>query len=592
MNIEPTQTSDVPVTLPLGLPGLKVMQKNCHFIRKTCLPERQPLMTDEICDAILSNAVSFDGGIEFAHQSTCGRENYAAPYIDGKLEQFQRQEFVVGCRRIQEIGFTGCPSGGCTLPSGQTAQSPSELWEWSDTGWNGIPDTIILQSFRERYFPGGLSYSQENYRGYQKGAFEKIDEQSGIHKKLIAHLGQYATASRLSSLSKLLQSSVSETPQVIASNRDYVCLNNGSLNITTLEVEPHSPMRNLQHRLNYEWDANATCPRFEEFVATIFAPDADRIAKAEFLQEWTGYLLVPDTSLQKMAWLVGGGGNGKSVYLGVIGKLLGEQYVSTAMLDRLDRPYVRAELTGKLANISYEIAAGAVIKDAFLKSIVAGDPIEAAYKRKPSFSFFPTARLMASTNNLPQPKDMTDGFNRRLIILPFNRQFKMEEQNPLLLEQLIAELPGILVWAIHGLRRLRQRGRFAIPPSSEQALDIFRTESNPVKQFAEECLAISSDNRGIPSTDLFRVFVSWCAERKLDCRNINLFGRAMHSLGYHKRKSGREFWLVKPNATNGPYFAQRKSMMAPSAMPVVDLPRAMLPMPASIVSTGTAVAMN
>lgn len=578
MNIEPNaNNNDQADQLLPGLPGLKVVQQHCHFMRQASMPTRQVSVSDDLSTSMLSNAVYFDGGLELAHQACAVRTGYVESDLNNRMIELKQQP-VTGCEAIRELGFRGCPTEGCTLPSGKKACAPAEMWEWNGIGWNGVPDPIILNAFRERHFPGGLIYSSENFQGYRKGAFERLNENAEIDKMLVRHLAQSASAPRVKSLGALLKSTVAELPQTAVPNRNFLCLTNGTLNLTTLQLEGHDRQHNLQHRIEHAWQPEAACPQFLQFLDQVFEPDSDRIEKIAFIQELMGYLLVPDTSLQKMVWLVGPGGNGKSVLLGVLVKLLGEKYVSTALLDRIDQPYVRAELMGKLLNISSEIPARAMIKDAFLKAIVAGELIEAAYKRKPSFSFAPVSRMIASTNNLPEPKDVTEGFNRRLVIVPFNRKFAESEQNPLLLAQLYEEIPGILKWAVDGLIRLRARGKFAVPPSSAAALEAFKVEANPIRQFSDECLIVSPNNKGIPATDLFKVYVDWCSERKLPCGNIISFGRGLADLGFKKRKSGKEFWLVSPNESNGPYFAQRHVLMGQSSMPVVAKPITAAPM--------------
>ncbi len=142
--------------------------------------------------------------------------------------------------------------------------------------------------------------------------------------------------------------------------------------------------------------------------------------------------------------MVGAGGNGKSVLLTTLTHLVGRSNVSNAHVERLGDKFVRAELEGKLINISAEMSANATISDGYLKSIVAGDEIEAERKFKPSFSFRPYVRLIGATNHLPRLRDLSEGFFRRAIILGFNRQFSEAEQDHSLEAKLDAELPGIL----------------------------------------------------------------------------------------------------------------------------------------------------
>ena len=65
--------------------------------------------------------------------------------------------------------------------------------------------------------------------------------------------------------------------------------------------------------------------------------DPDCIEKIEFLQEWFGYCLIPETNQEKMVWMVGSGANGKSVILGILSAIVGKENVSNIMITDLNR---------------------------------------------------------------------------------------------------------------------------------------------------------------------------------------------------------------------------------------------------------------
>jgi phage/plasmid-associated DNA primase len=68
-----------------------------------------------------------------------------------------------------------------------------------------------------------------------------------------------------------------------------------------------------------------------------------------------------------------------------------------------------------------------------------------------------------------------------------------------LVDKLTAELPGIFNWAIEGLRRLRCRGRFTDPALCREALETYRTESNPARAFLQECVVAKPDGVVFPT---------------------------------------------------------------------------------------------
>lgn len=528
-----------------GQTGLAQVLQRCHFMRWASAPGTQHEVSEPEWMAMLSNACRFQGGRDFAHEASCHHDGYTPEKTDERLARYLAQSGPVTCSYIQSLGFDRCPSGGCVNPSGESTGAPAGLASWpSEFKQDEIPHPVILRSFLDSAFPEGLLYANGEYHRYRAGAYEQLDEKAEVQQPIARFLGNAAKANFIGKLAELLAIQQAQTDTGFTPNLNYLCVSNGTLNLNTFELEPHSPKHRLRTRLNLSWDPGASCPRFLAYLDGVFLHDADKADKIAFVQQWLGYLLVPDASLQKMLWLVGAGANGKSVLLSVVNALVGEANISHAMLDSFHLSHVRAELDGMLVNVAGEMAADSMINDGYIKAIVAGDSIEASRKYKPSMSFRPFVRLMAATNNLPRTNDLTHGFFRRTLILSFNRKFTQHEQNPNLVKELLEELRGILAWAVAGLRTLRQQGHFTIPASSDAALEHYRAEANPVKLFADECLVASPSSRA-RSRDLLAVHEEWCRQYGFKSRTDVTFGRALGELGFDQvRSNGVRYWRI------------------------------------------------
>ena len=118
--------------------------------------------------------------------------------------------------------------------------------------------------------------------------------------------------------------------------------------------------------------------------------------------------------------MVGEGGNGKSLILNVMTSLIGKENISYAQLEDLENKFVRAELQGKLLNMSSEMSSNATISDGYLKQLTSGDSIQAERKNEKPFSFKPYARIVGATNVLPRLLDHSGGFGRRAMIMRLN----------------------------------------------------------------------------------------------------------------------------------------------------------------------------
>src|SRR5690606_7857354 len=104
-----------------------------------------------------------------------------------------------------------------------------------------------------------------------------------------------------------------------------------------------------------------------------------------------------------------------------------------------------------------------LVDDATIKALIAGDTMQVRQIRQEPFELHPTAKLWWAMNELPAVADTSEGFWRRMRVVPFNRSFTEDERILDLKEKLDQELPGIFNWAIAGLRRLHNAGQFCHP---------------------------------------------------------------------------------------------------------------------------------
>ncbi len=404
-----------------------------------------------------------------------------------------------------------------------------------------------VKQFVARQYDNQLIFANGTFYAYRQGYWPALDEQADVRKTIVIYLGKRAKPNLVNSYVSLLQDLYSE--KALAQPGGLICLANGTLNPESGQLLEHSPEHRLRTKLDVAWDRDATCPQFVKALDAMFSVDADKADKISCIQQFFGYCLVPDTSMHKFLWCVGQGGNGKSVLLEVLTSLVGEQNVSHAHIDRLEEKDVRAELEGRLVNISFEMTSDATLSGGHFKAIVSGDRIEARRLYQRSFSFKPFIRLVCATNELPRLNDLTGGFSRRAIIIRFNRVFKEHEQDKNLVTKLMAELSGILAWAVQGLQELRSHGRFTIPASSVDELHQYRKEADSVQLFVEDEFVPVTTGGHEPS-HLYSEYKAWCESSGFKPVNIVNFGKRLKKIGIDERKSnGRKYWLVDRKRT-------------------------------------------
>jgi putative DNA primase/helicase len=207
--------------------------------------------------------------------------------------------------------------------------------------------------------------------------------------------------------------------------------------------------------------------------------------------------------------MIGEGANGKSTLIKVWEQLLGPENVSSVTLSNLKDQFHRVTLHRKLVNIAAELNSMTVNQSDYFKRIVSGDTIDAAHKHRPVFSFRPYARLVFAMNTIPQVKDTSHGFYRRLILMPFIRKFEGKYADKRLAKKLLTELDSIFLWALEGLERLYQNDGFTKPACSKKMLAGYKRDNNPIVAFVEECCDLDP-NATIEKDHIYGEYKNYC----------------------------------------------------------------------------------
>ncbi|NQU21950.1 MAG: hypothetical protein HQ567_11760 [Candidatus Nealsonbacteria bacterium] len=262
--------------------------------------------------------------------------------------------------------------------------------------------------------------------------------------------------------------------------RDVVNVANGLLRVKARALLPHSPDHLSAVQLPINYDATATCPCIENFVADVFPDDAHDLA-----WQSAAWVMVPDTSIQKAILTTGEGCNGKSVYLSLLTRFVGKSNTSGVALHRLESDkFSTARLVGKLANICPDLPSEHLAGTSVFKAITGGDALAGEHKFRESFEFTPFCKLIFSANHPPRSADASPAFFRRWLVIPFDRTFSADQQIPR--EQLDAmlttpgELSGMLNKALDALDLLRKRCAFSEPESVRAAWQDFHATTDPL----------------------------------------------------------------------------------------------------------------
>lgn len=290
----------------------------------------------------------------------------------------------------------------------------------------------------------------------------------------------------------------------------HLTLLNGNLEIDSdYWVEEHSPDTISTTCLNVALDPMATCLKWLKYLDQVLPQKKQQ----QLLQEFMGYSLTADTSLQKALILYGPGDNGKTVSTTVWQALLGPENVCNLELKDFGHRFRTVRLMGKLLNIASETDTGAFVSDSETKKIIDGLPLEAEFKGRDAFQFDPFCKIVVVCNTLPRVSDRTFGWKRRWEILTFNQQIS---QDPAVRDRFLAkkiietELAGVLVWAIAGYKRLKEQGAFTVPESSITAKAQYERQVAPELIFFDEYLEATKDeSQTIYLSSIYDKYEAW-----------------------------------------------------------------------------------
>ncbi len=264
---------------------------------------------------------------------------------------------------------------------------------------------------------------------------------------------------------------------------------NGTLDLCNMKFGPHSYSNFLVYVLPFNYDPNATCPVFHRYLDEVL-PEKD---VQNVLAECVGYVFT-QLKLEKVAFFYGKGRNGKSVFLEIVEALVGLDNVSHESLSDLcgsGGENHRANIIGRLLNTCSDVSPSALQGDYF-KRLASREPISAKILYKDVVSSSDYGRMMFCLNELPKTTDNSDGYYRRMLIIPFDVQIPKEKVNPRLAAQIIAtELPGIMNWALDGRDRLIQNNGFSDCAKIDKALEEYRNHNLPIQEKSPLILPIN-----------------------------------------------------------------------------------------------------
>jgi putative DNA primase/helicase len=325
-------------------------------------------------------------------------------------------------------------------------------------------------------------------------AFEMVDlfqteAATETHTKAANIFGNEFAIKAMINLSRHQESVVCE-PTHFDSDPMLLGLSNGTLELRTGTRRDAGPQDHISKRANVTYDAAATCPQWERFIARVFNDDAELIA---LVRRAVGYSLTGLTTEQILFFAYGTGQNGKSTFFDVLLHLFGDYGQKTKSELFTQNRWSKepegliAQLVGARFVVGAEIQAAARLNEALVKDLCGGDLLVGKRLYENPFSFRPLHKIWGYGNYCPTVHDTDKGIWRRLRVIPFNVEIPDAERDRELVEKLKAESAGILNWAISGCLEWQRQG-LGTAAAATEATEDYRDEEDEIGEYiAEKC---------------------------------------------------------------------------------------------------------
>lgn len=311
---------------------------------------------------------------------------------------------------------------------------------------------------------------------------------------------------------------------------EFLSVANGLLHVPSRTLHAPTPTFFSTNASNVAFELHAPAPtKWLRFLDDLWGDDVDAI---RLLQEWFGYMLTSDTSLQKIMLLFGPKRAGKSTIGRVLSALVGAGNVGSINFAALGERFGLQALIGKpcclIPDARLDPRRDRSVALERLLSISGEDVITIDIKHRDPWVGRMTTRFTILTNELPHLPDPSGAFVGRLVILKLRKTF-LDQEDTQLFETLSKELPSILNWAIDGYRALYDRGGFTQTASSRDIFADMDAMSSPVRTFVEDRCVIGASHN-VPKEQLYKAWRSYCLKTGNQPGTTETFGRDLKSI--------------------------------------------------------------
>jgi len=298
----------------------------------------------------------------------------------------------------------------------------------------------------------------------------------------------------------------------------------------------------LTHQLDFGYDEKASNELFLNYLDSVL-PNKET---QKTLQEIAGYMFINDLKLELSFFLFGTGGNGKSVFFEILNGVIGQDNISSYSLESLtdEQGYHRARIKDKLINYGTDVKLSK-IDPAMFKTLSSGEPIEARLPYQEPFIMRDYAKLIFNVNRLDNANiEHTNGFYRRILIIPFVQTINENEQDKDLPKKILKNKAGVLNWIIEGTKRVISNRKIFVSKECEAFKNQFIKETDNVALFIEEEQYSKDTHSKTYLSSLYKYYSDYCSEYGYKSLSKNNFSKRIESIGFEKKRDNQGIYFA------------------------------------------------
>jgi putative DNA primase/helicase len=345
-------------------------------------------------------------------------------------------------------------------------------------------------------------------------------------------------------------------------HNDLLCVTNGVLNLKTMKLLPHDPKYLMRTMSNVHYDVGAKSLKWDAFLDDVFGNDEELRG---YVQRAVGYTL-SGNNLEKAFFILKGESNsGKSVFLNVIGHILGGFYKKANIETFLQKSTMGgarpdlASMMNKRVVVASETNEGDRFDEKLIKDITGGEPLTCRDLYKGEVTYQPMFKIWLSTNVLPVVRDDSNGVWNRVKVVSFNNVVPSEKMDVHLTDKLRLDATGILNWCVAGYQMYLEDG-LVEPVTLTDQVASYREENDLFGSFITDCFILNKTSK-IERMAAFDIFNDWCLKTKS-------YQRGMSNRKFYKKIRDKGF--NESRAVDTRYFDGLAVKVGNSAVKQVD----------------------